>query len=140
MELILERSYHKEGTHGSLFLNNRFLCFTVELPWLENRKMVSCVPEGTYPLEARYSKKFGNHLLVKDVPQLDLILLHPANYAKKELRGCIAPVSELFGIGRGSGSRLAMQKVLSLCHQAYDRKETILLTIKSNNYGPNGSI
>jgi len=102
--------------------------------------MVSCVPEGTYPLEARYSKKFGNHLLVKNVPQRDLILLHPANHAKKELRGCIAPVSELIGIGRGSESRLAMQKVLSVCHQAYDRKETVLLTIKSNYYGPNGSI
>lgn len=102
--------------------------------------MESCIPEGSYLLEARISKKFGNHLLVKQVPQRELILLHPANYAKKELRGCIAPVSELFGIGKGSGSRLAMQRVLSLCHQAYDRKETVLLTIKSNHYELNGSI
>ena len=140
MELVLERSYHKEGTHGSLFLNNRFLCFTIEPPWLDNRKLESCIPEGSFPLEARYSKKFGNHLLVKDVPQRELILLHPANYVKKEIRGYIAPVSELFGVGKGRDSRLAMQKVLSLCHQAYDRKGTVLLTIKSNNYGPNGSI
>ena len=140
MELVLERSYHKEGTCGSLFLNNWFLCFTIELPWLENRRQESCIPEGFYPLEARYSKRFGNHLLVKHVPQRDLILLHPANYAKKELRGCIAPVSELFGIGKGGGSRLAMQQVLSLCHQAFDRKESVLLTIKSNHYEPHGSI
>lgn len=132
MELVLERSYHKEGTHGSLFLNDRFLCFTIELPWRENRRMESCIPEGIYALEARSSKKFGNHLLVKDVPQRNLILVHPANYAQKELQGCIAPVSELTGIGQGSKSRMALQKVLSLCHQAFERKEEVLLIIKSN--------
>lgn len=140
MELVLERSYHQEGTNGSLFLNNRFLCFTIELPWLANRKLESCIPEQSYTLEARYSKKFGNHLLVKNVPSRQLILLHPANYAKKELRGCIAPVSELVGIGRGSNSRVAMQKVLSLCYQAFDRKEEVVLTIKSNLYEPTRKI
>ena len=134
MELVLERSYHQEGTNGSLFLNNRFLCFTIELPWVDNRKMESCIPEDSYKLEARYSKKFGNHLFVKNLPNRQLILLHSANYAKKELRGCIAPVSELVGIGRGSNSRAAMQKVLSLCHQAFDRKEEVVLTIKNSLY------
>src|SRR5690554_215212 len=140
MELVLERSYHQEGTNGSLFLNNRFLCFTIVLPWLENRKLESCIPEGSYTLEKRYSKKFSNHLLVKSVPSRQLILIHPANHAKKDLRGCIAPVSELIGIGKGSNSRMAMQKVLSLCHQAFDRKEEVVLTIKSNLYEPTRKI
>lgn len=135
MELVLERSYHQEGTHGSLFLDKRFLCFTIELPW-GNRKSESCIPEGTYRLEARYSKKIGNHLLVKNVPNRSLILIHPANYVKVELQECIAPVSELTGVGRGSNSRLAMQKVLSLCHQAFERKEEVVLTIKRNSYEP----
>ena len=134
MELVLERSYHQEGTHGSLFLNKRFLCFTIELPWLDNQRAKSCIPEGVYALEARYSKKFGNHLLIKNVPNRNLILVHPANYAKDELLGCIAPVSELTSIGVGTNSRRAMQKVLSLCHQVFERKETVLLTIKCNRY------
>ena len=137
MELVLERSYHQEGTHGSLFLDRRFLCFTIELPWVENRRSESCIPEGVFELEARFSKKFGNHILVKNVPDRSLILIHPANYAKQELRGCIAPVTELTGIGRGTNSRMAMQKVLSLCHQAYERKEPVLLTIKINSYESN---
>lgn len=132
MELVLERSYHQEGTQGSLFLNEKFLCFTIELPWLGNKRSESCIPEGGYELEARISKKFGNHLLLKNVPDRSLILIHPANYAKEELRGCIAPVSELTGIGKGSNSRVAMQKILSLCHQAFARKEMVFLTIKSN--------
>lgn len=131
MELVLERSYHQEGTHGSLFLDKKFLCFTIELPWVGNRRSESCIPEGTYELEARFSKKIGNHLLVKNVPDRNLILIHPANYAKEELQGCIAPVSELTGIGKGTNSKLAMQKVLSLCHQAFARKEVALLTIKN---------
>ncbi len=134
MELVLERSYHQEGTQGTLFLNFRFLCFTIELPWLGNQRSKSCIPEGTYELVARYSKKFGNHLLVKGVPNRNLILMHPANYAKDELLGCIAPVSELTSIGVGSNSRRAMQKILSLCHQVFERKETVLLTIKSTGH------
>jgi len=130
----MERSYHQEGTHGSLFFNSRFLCFTIELPWLDNLQSKSCIPEGTYELVARFSKKLGNHLLVKNVPNRNLILLHPANYAKDELLGCIAPVSELTSIGVGTNSRRAMQKILSLCHQAFERKGTVLLTIKSNRY------
>ncbi|MGO3183261.1 MAG: DUF5675 family protein [Aequorivita sp.] len=134
MELVIERSYHQEGTNGSLFLNSRFLCFTIELPWLEDQPSKSCIPEGTYELEARYSKKLGNHLLVSNVPNRHLILVNPANYATDGLGGCIVPVSELTGIGVGTNSHMAMQKVLSLCHQGFERKETVLLTIKSNRY------
>lgn len=62
------------------------------------------------------------------------ILFHPANDAKRDLEGCIAPVTYLSGIGKGVYSRDAMQKLLSLVYQAQDRKEKILLTIKSQNY------
>jgi hypothetical protein len=131
MELVLQRSYYEEGTNGALFLNNKFLCFTIERSFFVNRSSESCIPEYTFELVARYSKKFGNHLLIKDVFKRNLILIQPANYAKEELRGGIAPVSQLTGIGRGSNSKQAMQKVLSLCHQAFERKEQVLLTIKS---------
>ncbi|GAL00513.1 hypothetical protein JCM19314_2121 [Nonlabens ulvanivorans] len=60
-----------------------------------------------------------------------LILLHPANNAKRELRGCIAPVTQLTGIGKGINSKPLLQKLVSLCYQAFDRKEKVLLTIKS---------
>ena len=73
-------------------------------------------------------------MILKDVKGRSFILFHPANDALKELQGCIAPVTYLSGIGRGVYSRDAMQKLLSLVYQAKDRKETILLTIKSQNY------
>ncbi len=69
-----------------------------------------------------------------DVPGRSLILIHPANDALRDLEGCLAPVSQLSDIGKGWSSKVALNKLLSLSYQAYDRKETIFLTIKSQNY------
>ncbi|WP_440067724.1 DUF5675 family protein [Tenacibaculum discolor] len=134
MELVLHRAYFEEGTNGALFNSGKFLCHTIELPWNDNKRNISCIPEGVYEVEPRFSKRFKHHLILKDVKGRSFILFHPANDALKELQGCIAPVTYLSGIGRGVYSRDAMQKLLSLVYQAKDRKETILLTIKSQNY------
>jgi len=129
MELLLQRQYFKEGTNSALFVNGHFICFMIELPWLNNKRQISCIPEGVYELKSRFSSRFGDHLQVLDVRQRNLILIHPANNASKELEGCLAPLSQLSGVGVGWSSRLAMQKILSLCHQAFERKEFISLTI-----------
>ncbi|QTD37105.1 hypothetical protein JL193_13410 [Polaribacter batillariae] len=134
MELTIERSYFKEGTNGVLFVNGKFLGFTIELPWIDNLKNKSCIPEGRYILKVRFSEKFKNHLVLENVNQRTLILIHSANHAKTELRGCIAPVTYLTGIGKGIYSRDTMQKLMSLVYQAQNRKEKITLTIKSQNY------
>ena len=131
---MLHRAYFKEGTNGTLFNSDRFLCYTIELPWKDNKRNVSCIPEGQYEIEPRFSKRFKHHLILKDVKGRSFILFHPANDALKDLEGCIAPVTYLSGIGKGVYSKNALQKLLSLVYQAQDRKETILLTIKSQNY------
>lgn len=131
MKLLLHRTYFKEGTNSALFVKGQFLGFAIELSWKDNQRNVSCIPEGEYELKARYSKRFGHHLHIVDVKRRSLILLHPANNAKHELRGCIAPVTQLTGIGKGSSSKPLLQKLVSLCYQAFDRNENVLLIIKS---------
>ncbi|WP_456438792.1 DUF5675 family protein [Psychroserpens sp.] len=131
MNVLLHRTYFEEGTNSALFNNGKFLGFAIELSWKDNRRNVSCIPEGEYELKARYSKKFSHHLHIVDVKGRSLILLHPANNAKHELRGCIAPVTQLIGIGKGNNSKPLLQKLVSLCYQAFDRNENVLLTIKS---------
>jgi hypothetical protein len=131
VELHLHRTYFKEGTNGALFYNDRFLGFTIELPWLNNAQTISCIPEGVYQLKARYSEKFKHHLQLQNIKGRSLILLHPANDARKELEGCIAPVLQLTGLGKGISSRITLQKIVSLCYQAFDRKEQVTLLIKS---------
>jgi len=95
MELILKRVYFHKGTIGVLFNDEQFVCFTIELPWEENQRKVSCIPEGRYELERRYTEKRGWHLALKKVINRSCILFHPDNDALKELQGCIAPVTML---------------------------------------------
>lgn len=131
MVFTLQRSYHKEGTNGALFYQDTFFCFIIELPFLDNVKFKSCIPEGTYTLKPRYSEKFKNHLLVSGVKNRSLILLHPANDAQKDLKGCLAPVSYLTGIAKGLYSKPQLEKLVALCHQAFERNEVVELRIIS---------
>ncbi len=128
MELELFRTYDPEGTNGELKL---VVCNTIELPWLQNKRNVSCIPEGRYELRKRFIKKFGLHLLVVDVPDRSWILIHPANDAKTQLKGCIAPVTQLTGPGKGRDSRLANEKLKALVLKALERNEKVFITIKS---------
>jgi hypothetical protein len=128
MELVLYREYFPEGTNGALYHGEEPVCYTIELPWRENQQSISCIPEGRYRLARRYSRRFRKHLLVQGVPGRSGILVHPANEALKELRGCVAPVSGLTSAGKGLQSRAAMRRVLALVDSA---QESIYVTIKT---------
>ena len=95
MKPELIRTYFAEGTNGILLLDGAAICPTIELPWKNNQSRISCIPEGKYKLIKRYSPHFKWHLQVMDVPGRELILIHPANDALRELQGCIAPVAQL---------------------------------------------
>ncbi|MEQ9230233.1 MAG: DUF5675 family protein [Cyclobacteriaceae bacterium] len=130
MELRLIRTYHSDGTNGKLYHGDQLVCFTIELPWLQNRQNVSCIPEGRYKLRKRFTKARGTHLIVEEVDGRSGILFHSANNALKELRGCIAPVSTLDAPGIGSLSRKATEKLQNLLFEVLDRDEEVFLTIK----------
>jgi len=131
MELELIRTYFPNGTNSEIIFNGIRICFAIELPWLNNKPQVSCIPEGRYELVKWYSPKFGNHLHVLNVPGRDLIMVHPANDAIKELKGCIAPVSLLTAEGKGSSSRVALNKLIDLLYPTLDKLQQVFLTIKS---------
>ena len=118
MVLILKRNYFPEGTNGKLECEGKTICNTIELPWKNNERRVSCVPEGKYFLEKRYSTKFKWHIEVKNVANRSGILFHPANNARQELNGCIAPVTKLSGAGLGLMSRKAFTALKKVVFKA----------------------
>lgn len=86
-----------EGTLGVLEVGGRQL-WTMELPWRDNARCLSCIPAGRYRLSRVVSPRFGQSVAVRDVPGRSHILFHAGNWAgnvEKGLRsnskGCIMP-------------------------------------------------
>lgn len=131
MEITLKRVYLPLGTNGTISHIGGEICHSIELPWRDNAVGQSCIPEGRYELMKRVSRKYKEHLYVRKVPGRTYILIHPANDALKELRGCIAPVTTLAGDGIGWSSRKANDKLKALAYKAFDRGEQVFLTITS---------
>ncbi|MDR0227593.1 MAG: DUF5675 family protein [Flavobacteriaceae bacterium] len=130
LQLVLERTYEVDGTNGILQVDGKTLCYTIELPWIANKRQISCIPEGTYKVQKRFSPKFKHHFELVDVPHRSYILIHTANDAQKELRGCIAPVSQLIGNGKGSRSVLAMNKLKEVLYSALEKGEVQLQIVR----------
>lgn len=131
MVLELSRTYFPDGTNGKLECEGTFICKTIELPWKKNEKSISCIPEGKYFIRKRYSEKFKWHLEVLHVENRKNILIHPANNAAVELKGCIAPVTKISGPGLGLMSRMAFYKLKDIIYKALDREEEVCLIVQS---------
>jgi hypothetical protein len=95
--LLIRDTFTKESTIGELFLNGERMCDTLENPYINNEKNISCIPEGAYKVRLRLARESATrdylHLLVEDVPNRNWILFHRGNSAK-DTSGCI-----LVGLG-----------------------------------------
>jgi hypothetical protein len=96
--LIIRDEFTDKSIIGKLFLNGEWLCDTLELPYINNERSISCIPDGQYKVRLRTAKESATrnylHLLVEDVKDRKYILVHIGNFPK-DTRGCI-----LVGIGR----------------------------------------
>ena len=136
MELELIRTYYPTGTNGKILFSGCLVVYSIELPWKENLAQVSCIPEGRYELTKRWNQRFDRHLQIENVPARKHILIHPANDALHELKGCIAPVSMITGPGKGIRSRVAMDVLVHLVYGAFDRQDRVFITIKKEYHEP----
>ena len=108
--LILRDTFTEESTIGELFLNGERFCDTLELPFRDNERSVSCIPTGEYKVRLRLPRESATrdyiHLLVQDVPNRDYILFHRGNSAK-DTRGCIL-------VGQGSQQDVVHNSTLAM--------------------------
>ncbi|TIH19845.1 hypothetical protein D0S45_00470 [Marinifilum sp. JC120] len=87
VELIRVES-GEEATLGGLLVDGKSICWTLEEPWRGNRKDVSCIPEGRYPLKLEFSPSKGRKLwTIKDVPNRSYVRIHTGNTAD-DTEGC----------------------------------------------------
>lgn len=78
-----------QGTFGILAAPElSFACFTIELPWMDNQRNVSCIPNGSYLCRWYFSSSFGQHLYkVCDVPDRSGVAIHSGNVAGDKNKG-----------------------------------------------------
>lgn len=112
LELIRDRQ-DGQATLGRLFVDGRQLCFTLERPWLDNQRGVSCIPEGVYHGAIQPSPHFKRDLPeLLDVPGRSQILIHVGNYVT-DSQGCILVGLHRDDVNRTlSNSRAAVELVL----------------------------
>tara|TARA_R100001369_G_scaffold73844_1_gene102480 strand:+ start:376 stop:858 length:483 start_codon:yes stop_codon:yes gene_type:complete len=95
--LLIRDTFSEISTIGELFLDGERMCDTLELPWKDNQKNISCIPEGEYKVRLRLARESATrdylHLLVQDVPNRKWVLIHRGNYPS-QTQGCI-----LVGLG-----------------------------------------
>lgn len=152
MKISIDRTYDEKQTPGYAAITDEegtviFTFDTLELPWRLNQQNISCIPEGKYIAERRYSQKYKEHLHIKDVEGRSLILIHWGNYAGSvnpktghpDIKGCV-----LVGIGFKDitgddvseilNSKSTFNKIMSIV------PEKINLEICGNGgkYGPSG--
>jgi hypothetical protein len=101
--IVIIRDYQEKQTKGEAMVVLKdvdpYQFKTLELPWLNNQRRISCIPEGQYKCVKHKSPKFGNSFWVKDVPGRSEILIHVGNYAASknpktgvpDTLGCILP-------------------------------------------------
>jgi len=93
IELRIHRTeYEKAQTLGKGWVlkngESLFEFKTLELPWLNNEKQISCIPLGAYECVKRSSLKYKDHFHILNVPNRSWILIHHGNYFRDTL-GCI---------------------------------------------------
>ena len=91
-----------QGTEG-LLVSEDFNCRTLELPWRNNRRQISCIPPGIYDVEIRLSNKYGRIYWVREVPNRTYILIHSGNYAGDKSKGLKSHVMGCILLGKKSG-------------------------------------
>ena len=136
MELLLVREiFTSQYTHGRLFVDNVFECYTLEdtdryLEDERNKKVYgqTAVPIGDYKVIINKSARFGAMMpLLRDVPQFTGVRIHSGNTVE-DTEGCI-----LVGQTRGNStilsSRNAFSRLFTKMVEAQRRGEDLSIKI-----------
>ena len=117
LKLVRTKSDNKQ-TIGELWYEGKRIAYTLELPWRENQRRVSCIPKGVYEVIEHQAPSYpkAKSYWVQNVPNRSEILIHYGNFHRDTL-GCILPGKELLDIDKDQSldvtSSVATMKVLN---------------------------
>lgn len=89
MNITLNRQvYNSSCTLGTLYVDNKEICKTLELPYRDNQNDISSIPAGVYKGNLRYDKDDKWRIQLVDVPNRTGVQIHIGNVPKSTI-GCI---------------------------------------------------
>lgn len=100
------------GTPGRLIFPDRSQLHTLELPWRNNIRQKSCIPEGSYVCQITRSPRFGRVYTVTGVDGRSHILIHSGNYAGDTDKGYKTHVQGCILLGKRTGALGGQRAVL----------------------------
>lgn len=119
-----------QGTEGFLTqLETGFFCKTLELPWRDNQRSISCIPAGKYIVKVRQSPKYGRIYWVTKVPDRSWILIHSGNVAGDVEKGFRTHVQGCILLGKKHGFLYDQRAVLT-------SRPTVGSFMRTMNYEP----
>jgi hypothetical protein len=113
---LVRQAQNEKQTEGTLTVFDKtsntsiFTCKTLELPWKNNQRNVSCIPPGTYQVQKRWTQDRQNHFHLLNVPNRSFILIHSGNYYSHTL-GCILVGEDLTDINSDKFKDVVQSKV-----------------------------
>lgn len=125
--LTLKRISNSEKITYGVFIDDSTglpLCLSLELPWMENRRSISCIPEGKYYCEPYTSAKYKDVFQVMDVRDRSSILIHVGNKLS-HTEGCILPGMQ-YGYLNGEIAVLGSSAGLSAIKAAVPENKFVL--------------
>lgn len=103
--IIVREETGDQGTFGFATVGTERL-HTIELPWRDNARGMSCIPPGLYNAVPVRSPRFGKVLYRLDDKQTaprSAILIHAGNWAGDRDKGWFSNFDGCIGLGRGRG-------------------------------------
>ena len=55
--LLIRDTFNEKSTLGKLYLNGEFVGHTAELPFKDNQRSISCIPQGVYTCSIRQGEQ-----------------------------------------------------------------------------------
>lgn len=87
---------------------------SIECPWRDNRRSISCIPNGQYRVAQTYSPRFKRATYqVMHVPDRSGVRIHSGNLAGDRLRGLITHFNGCIGLGVRQGVLSGQRAVLT---------------------------
>jgi hypothetical protein len=78
-EVTLQRTLlSKYGVRGVMYYQNKRIAHTLENPWIDNQRIISCIPTGKYKVKNDNTGRF-KWWRIYDVPGRGLIEIHEGN-------------------------------------------------------------